>query len=392
MYRILLFLLVGFTAQQAAAQTEIAFEHGTWDQILQKAQQENKIIFLDAYASWCGPCKWMAANVFTNPEAAAFYNAKFINAKIDMEKGEGIALATKYGVSAFPTMLYIDGTGKVVHRTCGSAPAETFIESGTRALDPAKRLDYFTGIYNTGTYGTPFLNRYLNMLSESCSPGVNDIAMKHLATIKDEDLPLTDNWNMINKYVTDINSREFKYLVNNKNKFKSSDAAEVEKKIFTTYVQGANEYLGKPVNEEGYTKYKKQVEASGYARSAEVLLNADLNYYRKKADWKNYFATMETYFKGYDVQDANLLNKAAWDVYEHSTDKTTIKNAIKWIEKSVVIDNASYNNDTYAALLLKAGRKKEALEVEQKALELAKADGEDLAPYEDMIKKIKASK
>jgi thiol-disulfide isomerase/thioredoxin len=392
MYRILLFLLVGFTAQQAVAQTEIAFEHGTWEEILQKAQKENKIIFLDAYASWCGPCKWMAANVFTNADAVSFYNQKFINAKIDMEKGEGPALAAKYGVSAYPTMLYIDGQGKLLHRTCGSAPAETFIENGTRALDPQKRLEYFSSVYAGGNYGTPFLSRYLNMLSESCSPGVNDIALGYLSKIKEEDLPMAENWQMIDKYVTDINSREFQYLVKNKSKFKGSAPGDVEKKIFDTYVAGADIYLGKPVNEEGYAKYKKDIQASGYSRNAEVLLYADLKYYRKKGEWKNYAETMDKYFKSYDITDPMLLNKAAWDVYEKIDDKATVKNAIKWAEKSIALKNASFNNDTYAALLLKAGRKTEALKTEQKARDLAKADGEDTAPYDEMIKKIKESK
>jgi thiol:disulfide interchange protein len=66
---------------------QIKFESGTWSQIKAKAKAENKLIFLDAYTTWCGPCKWMARNVFTNDTVAQFYNATFVNAKIDMEAG-----------------------------------------------------------------------------------------------------------------------------------------------------------------------------------------------------------------------------------------------------------------------------------------------------------------
>ena len=61
-----------------------------WQDVLAKAKKENKIVFVDAYTTWCGPCKWMAANIFPTKEVGDVFNASFVNAKIDMEKGEGI--------------------------------------------------------------------------------------------------------------------------------------------------------------------------------------------------------------------------------------------------------------------------------------------------------------
>src|ERR1035437_544252 len=77
---------------------QIKFEQGTWDEIKAKAKAENKFIFMDAFTSWCGPCKWMAKNVFTNDTAAKYYNATYINAAFDMEKGEGLKIAEQYDV------------------------------------------------------------------------------------------------------------------------------------------------------------------------------------------------------------------------------------------------------------------------------------------------------
>ena len=70
----------------------IQFETKTFAEIKALAKAQNKLIFLDAYTSWCGPCKYMAKNIFTNDTVADFYNSRFINAKIDMEKGEGVEL------------------------------------------------------------------------------------------------------------------------------------------------------------------------------------------------------------------------------------------------------------------------------------------------------------
>jgi thiol:disulfide interchange protein len=85
-----------------AQKREIKFEKTKWKQVLEKAKRENKIIYLDCFTSWCGPCKWMKKNVFTNDTAADFYNANFICFEMDMEKGEGFEMAKKYNVMAYP--------------------------------------------------------------------------------------------------------------------------------------------------------------------------------------------------------------------------------------------------------------------------------------------------
>ena len=83
----------------------IKFEDTNFSTILAKAKKENKLIFVDSYASWCGPCKLMVKNVFPQKAVGDYYNSHFVNAKIDMEKGEGIDLAHKYNVIVFPTYL-----------------------------------------------------------------------------------------------------------------------------------------------------------------------------------------------------------------------------------------------------------------------------------------------
>ena len=85
---------------------------------------------MDAYTTWCGPCKRMAAEVFTEPEVGRFYNENFINVKIDMEKGEGIELARQYDVYAYPTLLFINGEGELVHRGLGYQDFVQFYEPG----------------------------------------------------------------------------------------------------------------------------------------------------------------------------------------------------------------------------------------------------------------------
>ena len=118
----------------------IKFEEKSFNLILAKAKKENKIIFLDAYASWCRPCKLMEKTIFPLQSVGDYYNSNFINMKIDMEKGEGIDLAKKYNVNAFPTYLFINGDGEVIYSNVGDMGEEDFIQLAKDAQNPNERL------------------------------------------------------------------------------------------------------------------------------------------------------------------------------------------------------------------------------------------------------------
>jgi thioredoxin 1 len=113
-----------------SADKGIVFVPGSWAQILKKAKAENKIIFFDAYTTWCGPCKLLQKNVFTRTDVADVFNKNFVNVKVDMESGEGPMLAEKYPLQGYPTLFFIDGNGKVVKEVIGYQNPETLIKIG----------------------------------------------------------------------------------------------------------------------------------------------------------------------------------------------------------------------------------------------------------------------
>jgi thioredoxin 1 len=112
----------------------IEFFDGTWDEALALSEKEGKPIFLDAYASWCGPCKVLKARVFTESSVGEYYNANFINVKRDMERGEGKQLARKYRVTAYPSLFFIASDGSVVKKAVGYHDPEKLINLGKSAL------------------------------------------------------------------------------------------------------------------------------------------------------------------------------------------------------------------------------------------------------------------
>ncbi|HZG73152.1 MAG TPA: thioredoxin family protein [Chondromyces sp.] len=113
----------------------IQFVDAKWEYVLKKAKQENKLIFVDMFTTWCAPCKRMALEVFPQKEVGDKFNASFINYKVDAEKGEGIDLAKMFEVDAFPTYLFINGDGKVVYRILGRKEIESFLKEADKALN-----------------------------------------------------------------------------------------------------------------------------------------------------------------------------------------------------------------------------------------------------------------
>lgn len=93
--------------------TGIQFFSGTFKQALAKAKQEKKLVLVDCYTTWCGPCKYLKTKVFTDKALGDFMNSKFISVAVDYESAEGEAVAQMYPVEGYPTLFFMDSNGKV---------------------------------------------------------------------------------------------------------------------------------------------------------------------------------------------------------------------------------------------------------------------------------------
>lgn len=112
----------------------ITFIENSYSIALKKAKAERKYVFVDAYTTWCGPCKQLKNITFKDSQAADFFNKNFVNISIDMEKGEGADLASKWDVQEYPTLLILDYNGKVLLRSIGYLDAKQLTAFGKKAL------------------------------------------------------------------------------------------------------------------------------------------------------------------------------------------------------------------------------------------------------------------
>ena len=141
MKKILIVLAAIMLAIPALAQEMpgVKWENGTLNQALTKAKESGKgLVFLDCYATWRGPCQYMAKSVFTTKEAGDYFNKKFVNIKIDMEKGEGINLARQFKIQGYPTFIILNHNGKELGRIVGGAQISQFIQKVEETLAKGK--------------------------------------------------------------------------------------------------------------------------------------------------------------------------------------------------------------------------------------------------------------
>jgi len=122
------------TTVQAAEAVGITFHEGNWESALAKAKKENKLIFLDVSASWCGPCKRLKKNTFPDERVGNYFNENFISVEVDGEIGEGVNLVQQYRVEGYPSLFFINGDGEVITKTMGFLPPSEFIKFGKSVL------------------------------------------------------------------------------------------------------------------------------------------------------------------------------------------------------------------------------------------------------------------
>ena len=384
MRQVSLFLLVFcclLSSAPAGAQGMV-FSDKSWSDILAQAEQQNKLIFLDAYTSWCGPCKMMTRNTFPSPEVGAFYNANFINAKIDMEKGEGPALAQRYNVQAYPTLLFVNSKGAVVHRALGYHDAEQFLALGRKAFDPGSNLAGIDARYQSGDRSEAFILQYLEAKSAAGADDLENVVQEFLETNKDWSKPQTRE--VIFRHVTDLNAPAFQYMLDNRAAFQEQFGAEE----FSQQLDGALGQYFQTLEDLDPDKLRRVMERvygpEGGQKTAMIMMMI----YQQMDDSDAYANAAVAYLDQYPSEDPSELNQIAWNFYLMVDDQALLQKAIAWAQKSVGIAEEYANQDTLAALYFKVKDRKKAKKHAQRAIELAKASGEDYAETEALLAKI----
>jgi thiol-disulfide isomerase/thioredoxin/tetratricopeptide (TPR) repeat protein len=349
-----------------------------WNDVLAKAKMENKLIFVDVYTTWCGPCKAMDKNVFPLKDVGAFYNAQFINVKIDAEKGEGIDIANKYNVRSFPTYLFIDGNGKLVHKDGNSMSADKFIVIGKTALDPKGQFAASQKQFAQGGNSQEWLVKFSMKCREvGESRLAEDVAYSFIQGEKDKSSKDICDYACL--FVQSTNSDLFKFIAQNRADFDKHMGAKfmtnlIEKTIYFEVIRLSFNQGNKKFDVEKAVKHLKTLNLTEEAiqKIMDMLI---IQEHTNNRDVNNFIKTTVAYYEKYSHDEDERLSASASAFAEITDDATLLQKALKWSTESIDINPRYIYFRTAALLNIKLGNRQIAKEYADKGAVKAKEQG-----------------
>jgi thiol-disulfide isomerase/thioredoxin len=402
-----------------AQEKGINFQKLTWAEFKEKAARENKFIFLDCYATWCGPCKLMDKQVYSLPAVGDTLNEHFLSAKVQIDSSQkdddyikswyadARAIRDQYLVFEYPTYLFFSPGGKIVHRGIGAIRDSDFIKLAKNALTPGKQYYTLVDNYKQGKKNYQVMaylaNRARAFHDDSLSRLLGtEYITNYLLKMDKRSLFTRQNIEFISTNTQSSADTGFWVLyhqqrmadsVMNKNYYAEDiiDNIIMKEEIEDKLWQNGKLIYTHPDWEQLRTKLRLKYNGSHVEK---VILNAKIRWANDRSNWSAvtayYLKKLKTY--GLDTSDVGwaVTNNIMYDViFKYCNDKGTLNEAVKWQNKLVDTHPGNENIlDTYANLLYKAGSRNEALKWEKKAALIAPKNSEIKATLQKMRKGI----
>ena len=372
--RILSFLLT-FCFCASLTSQGISFFEGSFDEAKELAAKEGKLIFMDSYAKWCGPCKRMARDVFTVEEVGDFFNANFVNLKMDMETEEGRLLNKTYQVAVYPTLFVLDADGEIILREKGYRDARGLLQVGRKALLPSESemLD-MADQFESGEYDVLFLVDYLQALQWTGKEGQSNVMAKLAESVSSSDMQLEKVQQAFLRYSPLASGYYPTHILKD---YQNVFIGQVGKEKFEETVlsilkglwQGATkEEYGRFMTPEDFDTYYDVFKSINNKRYKREVYLWKMAFSEAFGDWDGYLKAANTYFKSKPGKtDAEALMNASWTLY-HS-DPIYDNQVLAWTNR--VMESSANQSAPYflqAYLFMRQANYEKADEVMQRCM------------------------
>lgn len=331
-------------------------EEMTWKKVLQKAKKEKKMIFMDCYTSWCGPCKRLAKEVFTLDSVADFYNRHFVCIKYDAEKDKdkGYAMNNPYGVPGYPTLLYMDNRGNVVHSMAG-AYGDLVVVEARKAMDARNNLSGLIKRFQAGEQETGFMKQYVDAMVLAGQPGRERLVQDYLERLPDGEFYTKESWELIDRQVKDVLSPSFIRAEKNRARFDQIVGKEaVDRKLETSLLVSVSPFHhwkpGTALDESQCRKLAAYLQTVGMERVPVYLAELSVVMDQARGDYRGILSTLQemTRYGGWErFREMYLIDFL--ERFVECKDTAIIREGMAWMEKMV---EDEYNRPYVRMILL----------------------------------------
>ena len=376
-------LLFGFYGS-IGAQSKVIFSDLDWLEVMDRAQAEDKLIFLDAYTSWCQACKEMDRTTFNSVRLANALNKDFISVKMNMEEGQGPVLGFRYGIQIYPSFVFFTSAGTEIIGTNGYKNVDQMISLLMSAKNVDRQFKAMTERYESEDRHPDFLYNYLMELRSREDGHSTQVLQDYFEASQDWAEPRT--MDLIIAETDGVDSPYFDFIVSHRDAFNKrythsfiTDKLELwtEEAVYTQNVLSIL---------EAESLLKRVYLQDGQDRADAYVIKRHLTEGKLDA----FADRVIQYVDRIDTRDPDVLNDFAWQFYEHVDNKQDLETALGWAQQSVKLQNSYYNNDTLAALYYKLGNKRKAKKHAKKAIKLAKKVDQEVPGTKELLAKIKA--
>jgi thioredoxin-related protein len=400
----------------------IAFvQNLSWQEILKKASVENKYIFVDCFATWCGPCKIMDKTVYPNDSVGDIMNERFISVRIQMdttkEDKEGVRqwyltahdFTNEYHIDEYPAYLFFSPEGKAVHKRFGEMNKGDFLAMAQAAVDTNQQYYTLLHKYRNGVKSYVWMPNLARAADDvGNSPLFRQVAEDYIHDYLDQ-LPEGLVWNKENvelfrrfSYVMKCSDRIFKFFYQNRividSIMKEPDFADgiINRTIYSDLIKPYLDSNIKNGVKADWPGMKHMLEGSyDVSYVHKNVLDGQIEYYKARKEWEKYlryFMDREAE-SGLEKGELNAskrigLNNAAYEVFQYGNNRQ-LKKALSWVELALSPGTFVDAMDTKANILYKLGRKQEGLVLEEQAHALVSKASPSYADIQSNYEKMK---